>query len=400
MKLPEGLALISRTTSSEVVYVGIAVGAGTRSEAESESGMAHFLEHMSFKGTARRSAGSIFRRMESVGGELNAYTGKEETVYYCACEKRYLDRAVELLLDIVFHSTYPDKEIEKEVEVVLDEIESYNDSPSDLIYDDFEALLFQDNPLGRNILGKPERLREYRSGDFAAFAQRHYRPENAVLFIMGGKDDMLTGVDAARGITGRETRPAHSPLPLFEAAGRTITMKKDTHQAHVMMGRIAYGARDSRYIALFLLNNILGGPAMSSRLNIALRERRGLVYTIQSTLSGYTDTGVWGIYFGCDHSDVKRCITLVRKELQRIVEKPLTQKELDSARRQLKGQIMLSHENSEDVAIAMGKGILHYGHYRSPQEVARLLDSLTTAEVHEVAREIFDTQSIMTLIYE
>lgn len=399
MKLPEGLAVITKATASDVVYVGIAVGAGTRHETDNESGMAHFLEHMSFKGTGKRSAGSIFRRMESVGGEMNAYTGKEETVYYCACEKRYLNRAVELLVDIVFHSTYPDREMEKEVEVVLDEIESYNDSPSDLIYDDFEALLFPDNPLGRNILGKPERLREYCSEDMKRFAREHYRPENAVLFIMGGGP-----LPASEGIVkdnaGAATRKQEQTGAEKVAEGKVVTMQKGTHQAHVMMGTRAYGARDKRHLALFLLNNILGGPAMSSRLNISLRERRGLVYTIQSMLSSYTDTGLWGIYFGCDHKDVKRCISLVRKELKRLVDKPLTQRELDGARRQLKGQIMLSHENSEDVALAMGKSVLHYGHYRTPQEVAELLDKLTVEEIHEVAKEIFDTERMTTLIYE
>lgn len=397
MKLPEGLAVITKATASDVVYVGIAVGAGTRHETDNESGMAHFLEHMSFKGTGKRSAGSIFRRMESVGGEMNAYTGKEETVYYCACEKRYLNRAVELLVDIVFHSTYPDREMEKEVEVVLDEIESYNDSPSDLIYDDFEALLFPDNPLGRNILGKPERLREYCSEDMKRFAREHYRPENAVLFIMGGGP-----LPASEGIVkdnaGAATRKQEQTGAEKVAEGKVVTMQKGTHQAHVMMGTRAYGARDKRHLALFLLNNILGGPAMSSRLNISLRERRGLVYTIQSMLSSYTDTGLWGIYFGCDHKDEQRCLKLCHKQLERFKNEMLTPRQLLNAQKQLCGQLGVSRANLENNAIGMAKNLLRLGQVKTLEQNCQRIMALTPDDINRVANEVFNTERLRTAI--
>ena len=421
--LDNGLRVILDDEASEnVVYAGIAVAAGTCDELDSESGMAHFVEHMSFKGTPRLSSVQILNRMESVGGDLNAYTGKEETVYYSVFLRQHLRRALPLLLDIVFHSTFPQAELEKEREVVIDEIESYRDSPAELIYDDFEALLFPDHPLGRNILGCEERLRQYTSADLQAFTSRLYSPARAVLFVKGNVTEKelrkCLAVDSPPALPAREGAVTfeyegslltkHSAPSLQGRAGggssfggeSSIIIKKNCHQAHVMLGARAYALSDPRHLGLALLSNILGGPAMNSRLSLALRERTGLVYTVESSLTPYTATGVWAVYFGCDHADVRRCLRLVRRELSRLVDKPLPQRTLDAARRQLKGQMAIAADNLENSALAMGKQYLHTGRTYTLAERFKQLDALTPAQLHAIAVEVFDPDRLTTLIYE
>lgn len=373
--------------------------AGTRDEEETESGMAHFTEHLSFKGTARRSSRQIITRMESVGGDLNAFTGKEETVYYCSCQKEHFARAMDTLFDVVFHSLYPQEEMDKEVEVVVDEIESYNDSPSELIYDDFEALLFNGHPLGRNILGDATRLRQYRSEDIARYARRLYTPDRAVLFVYGniGMKDILRRIPQ-KGLPPTGHGPARQAMER-EYVPQEKVIVKDTHQAHIMMGAQAYGGGNGRRLALFLANNILGGPGLSSRLNLALREKRGLVYSVDSTLTTYTDTGVWAIYFGCDHEDAAKCKKVVRNELQRLCDAPLSAKALNAAKKQITGQIALSYDGFENVAIGMGKRMLHYGRTQTKDELIAGIHALTAEQVWQAATEVFNPDRLTTLEY-
>ncbi len=408
--LPCGMrAILDDEASRDVVYAGIAVAAGTRHELDSESGMAHFVEHMSFKGTRHLSSVQILNRMESVGGDLNAYTGKEETVYYSVFMRQHLSRALPLLADIVFESTFPQAELEKEREVVIDEIESYNDSPAELIYDDFEALLFPDHPLGRNILGSADRLRQYNNTDLGAFTARLYAPERAVLFVKGKvtekeirkhfPESLL--LPAQRNQVPSPTQTGRTALaPSVGARGGTSIVAKDCHQAHVMLGARAYALNDPRHIGLALLSNLLGGPAMNSRLSLALRERTGLVYTVESNLTPYTDTGVWAVYFGCDHADVRRCLRLVRRELQRLTDAPLSQRALNAARRQLKGQMAIAADNHESMALGMAKQYLLTGRVRSMEERFAQIDGLTTDYLHDIATEIFNPECLTTLIYE
>lgn len=397
--LGSGLRVVAAPCPTNTVYIGLAMDAGTRDEEEGESGMAHFTEHLSFKGTARRTSRRIITRMESVGGDLNAFTGKEETVYYCTCQREHFGRAMDMLFDVVFHSLYPQEEMDKEVEVVVDEIESYNDSPSELIYDDFEALLFDGHPLGRNILGDATLLRQYRSEDIRRYADRLYTPDRAVLFVYGN----IEMKDILRHIP-QETLPqagcTHVRQPVerrHEVMERV--MEKDTHQAHIMMGAQSYGGNDSRQLALFLANNILGGPGLSSRLNLALREKRGLVYSVDSTLTTYTDTGVWAIYFGCDHKDIGKCKRLVRSELQRLCDAPLSDRALNAAKRQITGQIALSYDGFENVAIGMGKRMLHYGRTQTKDELIERIHALTAEQVWQAARDVFDPARLTTLEY-
>ena len=419
--LPNGLRIIHLPSASPVVYCGYGIAAGTRHEPKGEEGMAHFCEHATFKGTSRRSALRVINTLESVGGDLNAFTNKESTVYYSSVLRDHFPRAVDLLTDIVFNSTYPQAELDREVEVVCDEIESYNDSPAELIYDEFENLIFSGHPLGHGILGSADRLRTYRREDVERFARRHYRPDNAVFFVYGDIDfrrlttllGRLTASLTASGNVCGDSTTRHS-LTCDSAAAATsesstalppytaseVVRHHGTHQAHVMTGCRTFGAGDDRRMALYLLNNILGGPGMNARLNISLRERHGLVYTVESTMVTYSDTGLWSVYFGCDPHDIARCRNLVRRELDRMMDRPLTATALATAKRQLKGQLAVACDNRESFALNFGKSFLHYGHGRDINTLFNRIDAVTAGQIQDVAREFFAPDRLTTLIFE
>lgn len=400
--LPNGLRIIHTPSMTNVTYCGFAVDAGTRDELPDEQGMAHFVEHLIFKGTRKRRAWHILNRMENVGGDLNAYTNKEETVIYSAFLKEHFARAVELLTDIVFHSTFPEHEIAKEVEVIIDEIQSYEDSPAELIFDDFEELIFPEHPLGRNILGEPEQLRRFGSQDALRFTGRYYRPANMVFFVQ-------SDIDFKRIVRTIEKAMAEIPFSAVEGYQRQaplpyqpqqLTLHKDTHQAHVMIGGRGYNAYDERRTGLYLLNNILGGPGMNSRLNVSLREKRGLVYTVESNLTAYTDTGTFCIYFGCDEEDADYCAELVHKELRKLRDHALTSSQLHAAKKQIIGQIGVASDNFENNALDMAKCFLHYKRYEEKEEVFQRIESLTATELLEIANEMFSENYLSTLIYK
>ena len=403
--LPNGLRIIHLPATSPVVYCGYEINAGTRNETPEREGIAHFCEHATFKGTEHRRAWHILNCLESVGGDLNAFTNKEDTVYHAAILKYDVMRAVDLLTDIVFHSLYPQAELDKEVEVICDEIESYNDSPSELIYDEFENMLFNGHPLGHNILGNAELVRTYKSEDAQQFTERFYRPDNAIFFAYGDLNftklvSMLKKATKdfpiAEANVNKEAEP--TILPPYEP--REIVVDKGTHQAHVMMGNRAYSIRDERRIALYLLNNILGGPGMNARLNMSLRERHGLVYTVESSMISYSDTGVWCLYFGCDPHDVNHCRRLVRKELDRVIQKPLSIAQLNAAKKQIKGQIAVECDNREGFALDFGKSFLHYGWEKDVNSLFCRIDALTAEQIQQVAIEIFAPERMTTLIYK
>ncbi|WP_368125292.1 M16 family metallopeptidase [Bacteroides faecis] len=399
--LPNGLRIIHEPTLSKVSYCGFAIDAGTRDEAENEQGMAHFVEHLIFKGTEKRKAWHILNRMENVGGDLNAYTNKEETVVYAAFLTEYLERALELLGDIVFHSTFPQHEIEKETEVIIDEIQSYEDNPSELIFDDFEDMIFRNHPLGRNILGKPDLLRSFRTEDVLSFTRRFYQPGNMVFFVQGQYDfkkivrlaeKHLADVPAVTVDNQRVPPPLYVP--------ERLVVPKDTHQAHVMIGSRGYNAYDDKRTALYLLNNILGGPGMNSKLNVSLRERRGLVYNVESNLTSYTDTGAFCIYFGTDIEDMDTCLKLTYKELKRMRDVKMTSSQLAAAKKQLIGQIGVASDNFENNALGMAKTYLHYHKYESSEVVFKRIETLTAEQLMEVANEMFAEEYLSTLIYK
>ena len=406
--LDNGLRIIHLPSDSKVVYCGYQINAGTRNEEPGEEGLAHFCEHVTFKGTERRKAWHILNCLESVGGDLNAYTNKEGTVYYSAILKEHIARAVDLLSDIVFHSVYPQAEIDKEVEVICDEIESYNDSPAELIYDEFENILFKGSPLGHNILGTAEQVRAFKTEDALRFTQKLYRPDNAIFFAYGDIDfkklvrllQRALADDKSVGNLAKEKLPKNYPSVGDGIAGQTIVMQKNTHQAHVMIGTRAYDVNDDRRMPLYLLNNMLGGPGMNAKLNLALREHNGLVYTVESTMVSYGDTGTWSIYFGCDEHDVKRCLRLVRKELDKFMQKPLSDAQLKAAKKQIKGQIGVACDNRENFALDFGKSFLHYGWEKNVDRLYEQVDEITAAQIQAVAQELFDKDRLTTLIFK
>lgn len=444
--LDNGLRIIHLPSDSKVVYCGYQINAGTRNEEPGEEGLAHFCEHVTFKGTERRKAWHILNGLESVGGDLNAYTNKEGTVYYSAILKEHIARAVDLLTDIVFHSVYPQAEIDKEVEVICDEIESYNDSPAELIYDEFENIIFKGSPLGHNILGTAEQVRSFKTEDALRFTRKLYRPDNAIFFAYGDIDfkklvklirkaladddsgklaenaansvgklaeEKLPQISQITQISGDENSitteksvssvksvgPENYPSVGKEIAGQTIVMQKNTHQAHVMIGTRAYDVNDSRRMPLYLLNNMLGGPGMNAKLNLALREHNGLVYTVESTMVAYGDTGIWSIYFGCDEHDVKRCLRLVRKELDKFMQKPLSEAQLKAAKKQIKGQVGVACDNRENFALDFGKSFLHYGWEKNVDRLYEQVDEITAEQIQAVAQELFDKDRLTTLIF-
>lgn len=444
--LDNGLRIIHLPSDSKVVYCGYQINAGTRNEEPGEEGLAHFCEHVTFKGTERRKAWHILNCLESVGGDLNAYTNKKGTVYYSAILKEHIARAVDLLTDIVFHSVYPQAEIDKEVEVICDEIESYNDSPAELIYDEFENIIFKGSPLGHNILGTAEQVRSFKTEDALRFTRKLYRPDNAIFFAYGDIDfkklvklirkaladddsgklaenaansvgklaeEKLPQISQITQISGDENSitteksvssvksvgPENYPSVGKEIAGQTIVMQKNTHQAHVMIGTRAYDVNDSRRMPLYLLNNMLGGPGMNAKLNLALREHNGLVYTVESTMVAYGDTGIWSIYFGCDEHDVKRCLRLVRKELDKFMQKPLSEAQLKAAKKQIKGQVGVACDNRENFALDFGKSFLHYGWEKNVDRLYEQVDEITAEQIQAVAQELFDKDRITTLIF-
>lgn len=409
--LDNGLRIIHLPSDSKVVYCGYQINAGARDEEPGEEGLAHFCEHVTFKGTERRKAWHILNCLESVGGDLNAYTNKEGTVYYAAILKEHIARAVDLLSDIVFHSTYPQQEIDKEVEVICDEIESYNDSPAELIYDEFENILFKGNSLGHNILGTAEQVRQFTTEDALRFTRKLYRPDNAVFFAYGDIDFKKLVTLLKRSVGSEELRVKNEEFNSHEEErmkgeesnspkGQTIVMEKHTHQAHVMIGTQAYDVHDDRHMPLYLLNNILGGPGMNAKLNLALREHNGLVYTVESTMVAYGDTGTWSIYFGCDEHDVKRCLRLVRKELDKFMEKPLSDAQLRAAKKQIKGQIGVACDNRENFALDFGKSFLHYGWEKNVDRLYEQVDAITAQQMQAVAQELFDEHRLTTLIFK
>lgn len=421
--LANGLRIIHLPSAQPVVYCGYAVGAGTRDEELGrEEGMAHFCEHITFKGTERRSSMQILGHLESVGGDLNAFTNKEETVYHAAVLKENIDRAVDLLTDIVFHSTYPQAEIDKEVEVIVDEIESYNDSPAELVYDLFENAVFGGHPLGHNILGTAEKLRRYTTADALRFTRRYYRPENSVFFAYGDVDfrklvrllERANAADAAAESVAAVSLPpqqsaisdnsccgggkdtAAALLPPYVA--QHIEHHMDTHLAHVMLGTRAYDVHDERRIALYLLNNILGGPGMTARLNVSLRERNALVYTVESMAQSYSDTGLWAVYFGCDPKNVKRCLRLIRRELDKVMQRPLSDAQLRAAKRQIRGQIGIACDSRESFALDFAKSYLHYGWRKDVTALCERIDALTAADLQRVAQDLFAEERLTTLV--
>ena len=405
--LPNGVQIVHRLTSSPVVYVGIMIGAGTRHEQPEENGMAHYIEHCLFKGTEHYTARQIINHIEGIGGEINAYTTKEETTFYAATLSNHFRTTLHLLADMVLRPTFNKKETDKEVTVILDEIESYNDSPSELIYDDFENMIFEGNSLAMPILGTKKTLRRIsKSPQYPLnWMAQHYRPERMVLFVQGNvstkqviaaAEKELLASSPYRPIDYSPSPIAYSPSPI--AYSRTY--KRHTHQTHVMLGSHTYPIGHPKQLTMFLLNNILGGGSMSSRLYLSLREKYGLVYNIDSQAVPLSDTGYWNIYLACEPQHKDQCLELCHKELKQLRDTRLTATQLQRALRQLEGQLAISAENQENNALAMAKQMLY--HHRAPQwqETFAKVQKITPEQLQEVANEVFAPEKIYTLLYD
>ncbi len=392
--LSNGMRVIHRPFPSEISYCGIAVNAGTRDEYPGEHGMAHFVEHMLFKGTSKRRAHHIANRMESVGGELNAYTTKEETFIYSAFLGEYFSRAVELLSDIVLRSEFSSRQIEREREVVLDEIFSYQDFPSEQIYDDFENLVFQGHDLGHYILGDAGSLEGFTTRSLKRFVQRQYQPSEMIFFSFG----KIPFTKVVRQLEKHFSFPAPGRVAAKERVAPEnfvpveVELQKNTNQAHVMLGWEAFSMHHPDKHALYLLNNILGGGSLNSRFNTSLREKNGLVYHVESSTTFYSDTGLFSVYFACDPKYRERCVRLIEKEIEKIKKKKLTPMQLSQAKRQWKGQLGIAAENNENSCLSMAKNYLHQKRFVPLSEVFNRIDQITADQVNAVANELFTSR--------
>lgn len=400
--LDNGLRFVHLPLASPVVYVGIAIGVGTRHERRGEYGLAHFTEHMLFKGTRLRSSERIIRRLEEVGGELNAYTSKEETILYALCPQAYARRALQLMCDIVQHSRFDAEELRKEQTVVIDEIHSYEDSPSELIWDEFEDMLFRGHSLGHGILGTERSVASFTQAKEHRFYTQHYRPDNMAVFVQGEVDAeaLSTYLESLfpRGPRAVPYKHSYPALPeLIES--RYKRRRKDTSQSHVMIGTRAYALTDERRLGLSLLVNILGGPGMSSWLNMSLREQAGLVYQVECNYTAYADTGLVAIYFGCSPQHEAQAIDLAMAELARMASGALTERELAAAKRQLKGQLTVSSDGHESYFLNAGKAFLHLGRVEPRERILERIDALHLSDLLATAREIFAPERMSTLVY-
>ncbi len=402
--LPNGVQIVHRPTLSPVVYVGIMIGAGTRHEQPNENGMAHYIEHCLFKGTEHYTARQIINHIEGIGGEINAYTTKEETTFYAATLNNHFRTTLHLLADMVLRPTFNKKETDKEVTVILDEIESYNDSPSELIYDDFENMIFEGSSLAMPILGTKKTLKHIsKSPDHPLnWMKQHYRPERMVLFVQGNVTTKQVIAAAEKELASFASSSSSSSVssPSSLSASKERVYKRHTHQTHIMLGSNSYPIGHPKQLTMFLLNNILGGGSMSSRLYLSLREKHGLVYNIDSQAVPLSDTGYWNIYLACEPQHKNQCLELVQKELHNLRDVKLTSAQLQRALRQLQGQLAISAENQENNALAMAKQMLY--HHRAPQwqETFAKVQKITPEQLQDVANEVFDTNKIATLLYD
>ncbi len=384
--LDNGLRVVHCQTDSHVAYAGVVVGAGSRDESSDKSGLAHFVEHTVFKGTEHRTSRNINLRLESIGGELNAYTTKEETVIFANTPAGYTDRAFELLYDLIAYSNFPEAEVERERDVVIEEINSYLDNPADTAFDNYEDRIFAGSGLGHNILGNAESVRSMTPADCRAFVERVYRPANMTIYCADSSPAGRIEALAAKYFgrlhfegSGIERRPPTAVEPF------SATIDRNGHQAHTICGCRVFGRKDPRSHALFLLNNYLGGPGMSSRLNEELREKRGYVYTVDSSVSLMSDTGLWAVYFGSDVAMADRCVAMIRREVERLACRPLGDRRLERAKRQYIGQVMLASDNRESMAMSMGKSLAYYGEVHDVDWISERIRAVTASDVRDMA---------------
>jgi predicted Zn-dependent peptidase len=398
--LPNGIKVVHQYVDSPVAQCGIIINCGSRDEQPHEQGMAHFIEHTIFKGTKKRKSFHILSRLDDVGGEMNAYTTKEETAIHAAFLDQYYPRAIELISDILLNSTFPENELKKEKEVIIDEINSYNDTPSELIFDDFENLLFDGHPLGRNILGNPEDIRRFNRNDIKKFISRNYNTDQMVICSVGKISGQRFYHLAEHYFGSLASNPRKHTREKFTGfIPQVKTIEKTTFQAHCIIGGLAYDIYHPSRMGLILLNSILGGQSNNSRLNLSLRERNGIAYNLESSFTAYSDTGTVTIYFGTDKENLNRAITLINKEIKTLQTKYLGSIQLSKAKKQLIGQLAMSQENHEDLMLTLGKSFLVYNKMEGLDTISKQLNAITTSQILEIANEILDPDKLSVLTF-
>jgi len=399
--LNNGIRLVHYRTNGMVAHCGLIINTGSRDEKPYEHGMAHFIEHMLFKGTRKRRAYYILSRLDNAGGELNAYTSKEETAIHASVLKEDFEKAVDIISDITYNSIFPEKEIIKEKDVVIEEINSYLDNPAEIIFDDFEDMVFAGQPLGRNILGTPESVKSFTQQTLIHFISGNYNTYETVFCSTGNIDDKKIlqifskyfAPVAARKKKSRSRR-TYSYKP------SSVVKIKDTKQAHCIIGNVAYDLKNKHRIGMFLLNNILGGQGLNSRLNLSLREKKGLAYNVESNFNSYRDTGIFSIYFGTDNHNLEKSISVANSELNILRKTKLGTAQLTRSKNQIKGYLARGYENHESLMLSLGKSLLVFNKVDTLEEICRKIDDLTSSELLNIANEVFDPTELSTLIYK
>jgi predicted Zn-dependent peptidase len=399
--LENGIRLVHHRVPGLVGHCGLIINTGSRDETATEHGIAHFIEHMLFKGTKRRRAFHILSRLEDVGGELNAYTTKEETAIHASFLKEDYERAVELISDIAFNSVFPEREMEKEKDVIIEEINSYLDNPSELIFDDFEELIFSDQPIGRNILGSPESVKSFSKSMINEFISKNYNTHEMVLCSVGNISDENI-LDLFRKYFGdiEQGKNINRRNRIWQYKPASVVKKKDTYQNHCIMGNLAYNLKDDRRMGMFLLNNILGGQGLNSRLNLSLREKNGFAYNVESSYSPYYDTGIFSVYFGTDSQYLHKSINIAMSEMKKLRTEKLGAIQLSKAKNQIKGYLARGYENHESLMLSLGKSLVIFNKIDSIEDLCRKIDAVTASELLETANDIFDPSKLSTLIYK
>jgi len=399
--LPNGIRLVHQYVDSPVAHCGIIINTGSRDEASQEQGMAHFIEHTIFKGTRNRKSFHILSRLDDVGGEMNAYTTKEETAIHASFLTEYYQRTIELFSDILINSTFPDNELKKEKDVIIDEINSYNDSPSELIFDEFEELIFEGHPIGRNILGTPENVKAFTRDDIHRFIAQNYNTDQMVICSVG----KITGKRffhlAERYFSALPYNRRNFSRPIVTGYKNHFkSVEKETFQAHCLIGGLAYDVLHDKRIPLVLLNSVLGGQSGNSRLNLALRERNGIAYNLESSYTAYSDTGTITIYFGTDKDNLDKAISLIKREIKILQNKLLGDIQISKAKKQLVGQLAMSQENHEDLMLTLGKSFLTYNKVDDMSVIYDKINSVTPSQIMDIANEILDFEKLSILIYK
>jgi len=397
--LANGIRVVHKqVTTTKITHCGYILDIGSRDEGPHQQGLAHFWEHMAFKGTHKRKAFHIINRLENVGGELNAYTTKEKICFYASIRDSYFENALELLTDITFDSIFPEKQIEKERSVILEEMSMYHDAPEDAIQDEFDSVVFKDHPLGVNILGTTDSVRSFTRDDFKSFINEHINTERIILSVVGNisltklKKLVSKHLLEVPRFTGSTTR-----IPFNSYMASNEQVKRATTQSHCAIGRPAYEITHPHRLRFFMLNNILGGPGMNSRLNLALREKHGYVYSIDSSFTSFTDTGLFAIFFGTEPKQLRRSVALVRKELGKLRDQPLGTLQLQRAKEQLKGQLAMAEENNLALMLMMGRSLLDINTIESLDMIFNQISTISSSDLQETARDMFDENLLSTL---